>query len=81
MDLNTTATLVTVLEIPDDALPARFGRFELRQVVGRGGFGTVYRAYDTQLDREVAVKIPRRGALETSDQVNRFLREARSGEN
>ena len=35
--------------------------------------------YDTQLDREVAVKIPRRGAWETSDQINRFLREARSG--
>jgi len=79
LDLNTTATLVTVIEIPDDALPVRLGRFELRQVVGQGGFGTVYRAYDTQLDREVAVKIPRRGALETADQVKRFLREARSG--
>jgi tRNA A-37 threonylcarbamoyl transferase component Bud32 len=79
MDVNTTSTLVTVLEILDESLPTRFGRFELRQVVGRGGFGTVYRAYDTQLDREVAVKIPRRGALETSDQINRFLREARSG--
>lgn len=79
LDVNTTATLVTFLEIPDDALPANFGRFELRKVVGRGGFGTVYRAYDKQLDREVAVKIPRRGALETPDQVNRFFREARSG--
>lgn len=78
-DVNTASTLITVVEIPDDALPAQFGRFELRQVVGQGGFGTVYRAYDTQLDREVAVKIPRRGALETRDQVNRFLREARSG--
>jgi len=79
LDLNTTSTLVTVIEIPEDALPVALGRFELRQVVGQGGFGTVYRAYDTQLDREVAVKIPRRGALETADQVQRFLREARSG--
>ncbi len=79
VDVNTTPTLVTFLEIPDNALPASFGRFELREVVGRGGFGTVYRAYDKQLDREVAVKIPRRGAFETPDQVNRFLREARSG--
>jgi len=79
LDVNTTATLVTFLEIPDDALPANFGRFELRKVVGRGGFGTVYRAYDKQLEREVAVKIPRRGALETPDQINRFFREARSG--
>lgn len=79
LDANTSSMLVTILEIADEALPIQFGRFELRQVVGRGGFGTVYRAYDTQLDREVAVKIPRRGALENSDQVKRFLREARSG--
>ncbi len=66
-------------EIREDALPIKFGRFELRAIVGQGGFGTVYRAYDTHLDREVAVKIPRHGALETQDQVRRFLREARSG--
>ena len=62
-----------------DLLPIRFGRFELRELVGQGGFGTVYRAYDTHLDRQVAVKIPRLGALESQDQINRFLREARSG--
>lgn len=78
-EVGATPALIGFLEIPDDALPASFGRFELRKVVGRGGFGTVYRAYDKQLDREVAVKIPRRGALETPDQINRFLREARSG--
>ena len=66
-------------EIRGDLLPIRFGRFELRELVGQGGFGTVYRAYDTHLDREVAVKIPRHGALESQDQINRFLREARSG--
>jgi serine/threonine-protein kinase len=76
---NSTASVITVLEINDGALPVSFGRFELREVVGRGGFGTVYRAYDSQLDREVAVKIPRRGALETAEQINRFLREARAG--
>lgn len=79
LDVAATAALTGFWEIPDDALPASFGRFELREVVGRGGFGTVYRAYDKQLDREVAVKIPRRGALESPDQINRFLREARSG--
>jgi serine/threonine protein kinase len=71
--------LGSLYEIPESALPIQFGRFELRAIVGQGGFGTVYRAYDTHLDREVAVKIPRHGALETPDQVNRFLREARSG--
>ena len=49
----------------DDALEAwtnelapgdRVGRFEIRQEVGRGGFGAVYEALDTQLNRVVAVK-------------------------
>ncbi len=73
------APTITVLDIDEDALPMRFGRFELQQIVGRGGFGTVFRAYDTQLDRHVALKIHRRGILETEEQVARFLREARSG--
>ncbi len=76
---NGTLFFGGVHEIREDALPLQFGRFELRAIVGQGGFGTVYRAYDTHLDREVAVKIPRHGALETQDQVSRFLREARSG--
>ncbi len=34
----------------------RVGRFEIRREVGRGGFGAVYEAFDTQLNRTVAVK-------------------------
>ena len=79
MSVDTIARLVTFLEIPDDALPVSFGRFELREVLGQGAFGKVYRAYDKQMEREVAVKIPRRGVLETADQLSRFLREARLG--
>jgi hypothetical protein len=56
----------------------RLGRFELIEVVGTGGFGTVYRARDPQLDRDVALKAPRSGALADDDDANRFLREAKA---
>ncbi|MBX3413226.1 MAG: protein kinase [Pirellulales bacterium] len=56
----------------------RLGKFELLQAVGRGAFGTVYRAKDTELDRIVAVKIPRSGQLSSDEDEDRFLREARS---
>lgn len=60
----------------DDACPARIGRFEIRCLLGRGGFGIVYRAYDPVLKREVALKIPRADVLVDADCLARFQREA-----
>jgi WD40 repeat protein len=57
---------------------ANLGRFALRSVVGTGAFGTVYRAHDPQLDRTVAVKVPRAGNPPGGQELDRFLREARS---
>jgi tRNA A-37 threonylcarbamoyl transferase component Bud32 len=61
-----------------DKLPERVGRFAVLDRLGRGAFGTVYRARDPDLDREVAVKVPRAGSFATAEEEARFLREARS---
>ena len=45
--------------------------------MGEGGFGEVWEAYDTKLDRHVAVKLPRRGELSPRE-AELFLREARA---
>ena len=58
------------------ALPAgtRLGSFEIRSILGAGGMGEVYRAYDTRLGRTVAIKILRPDKIAGLD---RFRREAR----
>ena len=55
----------------------RIGQFELLEQVGMGHFGSVWKARDTELDRTVAVKIPRKGQLNAAE-IEHFLREARA---
>jgi hypothetical protein len=61
-----------------DGEKVRVGRFELLVSVGVGAFGTVYRARDSDLDRIVAIKVPRAGSLVTAADRDRFLRESRN---
>ena len=56
----------------------RIGRFEVRGKLGAGAFGIVYRAYDPRLEREVALKVPNAGTLDSPKRVERFLREAKA---
>lgn len=55
----------------------RIGRYRLEKIVGRGAFGVVWKAWDEELQRIVAVKIPRNLSLSEVER-NRFFREARS---
>jgi hypothetical protein len=64
---------------PDSGLPNRIGRFQIKAWLGKGGFGRVYRAYDPHLEREVALKVPLAGSLNTPKRKERFLGDARSG--
>ena len=53
------------------------GRFQLREVLGKGGFGQVYLAFDPRLDRDVALKLLRQ-ANPSERVMRRFFREARA---
>jgi serine/threonine protein kinase len=54
------------------------GRYRLDAEIGRGGMSTVYRAFDTVLERPVAIKLMHREIATDSDQLERFRREARA---
>ena len=51
---------------PQPGPPFVWGSLEIREHVGRGRFGDVYRAWDPAIDRHVALKLLRRGAVQPS---------------
>ena len=54
------------------------GRYRIDEAIGRGGMSTVYKAFDTTLERTVAVKVMHRDVARDSDHLERFRREARA---
>lgn len=56
---------------------SKLGRFDLIERLGFGAFGSVWKARDKELDRTVAIKIPRRGGM-TPEEQEQFFREARA---
>ena len=57
---------------------ATFGPYEIVEPIGAGGMGEVYRARDTRLDRDVALKVLPEGSAQDGERRARFEQEARS---
>src|SRR5450755_629383 len=57
---------------------ARLGSFEILSPIGAGGMGEVYRARDTKLDRDVAVKVLPESVAADPETLARFEREAKA---
>ena len=55
----------------------KLGAFEITGLLGKGGKGEVYRAKDTKLGREVAIKVLPVGFAEDGDRLTRFQRETK----
>lgn len=59
-------------------MPMQLRQFELRLPIASGGMGTVYRSFDVNLEREVAVKLMKRELQEDQEALESFYREARA---
>ena len=57
---------------------ARLGPYEIEELIGRGGMGEVYRASDTRLGRDVAIKVLSSHLADDPASLGRFRREARA---
>src|SRR6266446_1978233 len=60
------------------AAGTKLGRYEIRSKIGEGGMGEVYRARDTKLNRDVAIKVLPAAFSQDEDRLRRFEQEAQA---
>ena len=58
------------------AIPSHIGKYEIQQILGRGGMGIVYLGFDRHLGRQVAIKTLTEGFTQDPEMLKRFYREA-----
>lgn len=60
------------------SVPGYIGRYRIDSLIGQGGFGLVYKGFDADLDRPVAIKIPHRSLVSRREEAELYLIEART---
>jgi eukaryotic-like serine/threonine-protein kinase len=70
-DVTIQAVDATVISPGSDFGP----RYRIDSLLGQGGMGRVYKAYDKELDRTVAIKVVREGVISQGDALKRFKQE------
>ncbi|MBT6157041.1 MAG: protein kinase [Planctomycetaceae bacterium] len=78
VDFDESAAAAMEAMMADDDIPEQFGRYHVLEQIGQGSMGAVYLAHDSQLDRKIALKIPRFSHSDKSEETERFYREARA---
>ncbi len=66
------------MALADIAVGTLLGKYRITGLLGKGGMGTVCAAYDTQLHRNVAIKVLSPSAADETESLGRFLLEARA---
>ena len=74
---KTSNRLLRVRMAPRTAMPKKIGRYTILGRLGKGGFGEVFLAHDDDLDRPVAIKVPRPERVSQPEDIEAYLNEAR----